>query len=67
MSVFFEILFFQLAGADLGFARRGWGANLKVSSANLLFGQLPRKLHENERNWTEGAPVPQHPPAWILQ
>ena len=38
--------------ADLGFPRGG--ANPKRGDVNLLYGQIFSKLHENEKNWTEG-------------
>ena len=32
----------------------GRGANPKGWATNLLFGQIVRKMHENEENWTGG-------------
>ena len=38
-----------------GFSRRERGANLKgKGDGDILFGQLPPKLHINEENWAEG-------------
>ena len=45
--------------ADPGFSRRGC-ANSRGVGTNLLFG-FRRKLHENERNWTERGVLGTHP------
>ena len=47
---------FEISVADTGFPRGG-GANSQSRGANLLFGQIFRKLHENERIWTGGGGV----------
>ena len=49
--------------ADPGFQRRG--TNPWFRSENLSFGKIfPRKLHENERNWTWGRVPSASPLGW---